>query len=233
MEKTISHLAVIMDGNRRWAKKNNISFALGYGDGGYAAVKRTMEFCCKKGIKHLSLYAFSIENLKRPQEEQNILFNVIVDQGIKNVPYLKQHGIRVKFVGDRTLFPEKVLPICTEIEKETADGTQLFVNILFCYGARQELVCGIKALVQKIKQGLLSENQITEETLSDCLWMAGIPEPELIIRTSGVQRLSNFLLYQAAYSEFYFLDCLWPEVTSEHLEKAFSSFWGTRRNFGV
>ncbi len=233
MESTIRHLAVIMDGNRRWAKKQKLSFGTAYAQGGTNAIKTTAEFCIKKGIKYLSLYAFSLENFKRPQEEQDFLFDSIVNQGEKNVPYFKEHQICVKFVGERSRFPERVLPVCEVVEDATKDFSQLYVNILFCYGGRQELVNGVRKIVAKVKSGLLSEDAISEAVLADALWTAGTPDPELIIRTSGVSRFRNFLLYQAAYSEFCFLDCLWPEITTEHLTKALDSFLGVRRNFGV
>ncbi len=233
MNNSISHLAIIMDGNRRWAKKNKLSFGTGYAEGGFGAVKRTIEFCLSRGIKHLSLYAFSLENFKRPQEEQDFLFDTIVTQGGKNIPYLKKHNVQVKFVGDRSVFPQRVIPTCELVERETEQCSAIFVNLLFCYGGRQEIVSGVKKLLKQVQDGLLTEDQITEQALQDCLWTANTPDPELIIRTSGVQRLSNFLLFQSAYSEFCFLDCLWPEITEKDLAGAVDSYNEVRRNFGV
>lgn len=229
----IKHLAMIMDGNRRWAKKNKLSLLSGYSEGGFGAARIAAQFCKEEGIKYLSLYAFSLENFNRPQYEQDILFNGIITQGEKYISLFKEQNSNVRFIGDRSKFPAKVLPTITLLEQETAECDGLYINILFCYGARQELVCSIKRLFHKIKNGLLSENDISETTLEQCLWTAGIPQPELIIRTSGTQRLSNFLLYQAAYSEFYFIDCLWPELTREHLQQAVDSYLGIQRNFGV
>ncbi len=131
------------------------------------------------------------------------------------------------------MFPERVIPTCQSIEEQTQNNTGCTVNILFCYGARQEMICGIKKLVHQVKAGLLKEEEISEEVFAQCLWTQETPEPDLIIRTSGVKRLSNFLLFQAAYSEFYFLDCLWPEITEDHLIEATASFFATRRNFGT
>ncbi len=233
MEHTISHLAVIMDGNRRWAKKQGFSFGSGYAKGGFEAVKRTMEFCIRRGIKHLSLYTFSIENLKRSQQEQDFLFDTIVNEGEKYLPHFKEHSICVKFIGDRSLFPARVLPVCDLLENETKDFSTLFVNILFCYGGRQELVSGVKKLLSLVKQGIVTEDQITEETLQKCLWTGVTPDPEIVIRTSGTKRLSNFLLFQSAYSEIYFLDCLWPDITTDQLTEVVDSFLGIKRNFGV
>lgn len=233
MERSLNHLAIIMDGTRRWAKKQGLQSAAGYKEGGFAAVKRAVLFCITRGIKHLSLYTFSLENFRRPQYEQDILFDTIVQEGTNAIPFFHEHNIRVQFVGDRTKFPERVLATCQLIEEETRLHTGCILNLLFCYGARQEMVCGIKKIVHNIKMGLLKEEEISEETFAQCLWTQGTPEPELIIRTSGVKRLSNFLLFQAAYSEFYFLDCLWPEITDEHLTEATASFLTAQRNFGV
>lgn len=229
----IKHLAMIMDGNRRWAKKNKLAYSTGYSEGGFGAAKRAARFCMDRGIPYLSLYTFSLENFRRPQHEQDLLFNCIKNDTKKYLPFFQKEGIKVKFVGDRTKFPAFILPAIEQLEKETEHNDALQVNLLFCYGARQELVCSIKRLVNDIKKGLLSEKDISEETLENCLWTSGIPQPELIIRTGGAQRLSNFLLYQAAYSEFYFLDCLWPEITEDDMQEALNSYLGVQRNFGV
>ena len=229
----IQHLAAIMDGNRRWAKQNGLSYSLGYSDGGFGAAKRAAEFCLSKGIKYLSLYAFSLENFKRPQEEQDFLFSSMEKDGEKNIPFFQDAGIKVRFIGDRRLFPKNIVALAEKLEEETKQGEKLQVNVLFCYGARQELMCGIKELVHKVTSGVLKETDISEDSLEQCLWTQGIPHPELIIRTGGAQRLSNFLLYQAAYSEFYFLDCFWPDITEMHLQMALDSFYGVKRNFGV
>jgi len=233
MNNSISHLAIIMDGNRRWAKKNKLSFGTGYAEGGFGAVKRTIEFCLSRGIKHLSLYAFSLENFKRPQEEQDFLFDTIVNQGGKNIPYLQKHDVQVKFVGDRSVFPQRVISTCELVERETEKCSAIFVNLLFCYGGRQEIVSGVKKLLKRVQDGFITEDQITESMLQECLWTAKTPDPELVIRTSGVQRLSNFLLFQSAYSEFCFLDCLWPEITEKDLATAVDSYNQVRRNFGI
>ncbi len=230
---TIKHLAAIMDGNRRWAKNQGLSFSFGYAEGGTKAIKTIIEFCIDRGIQHLSLYAFSLENFKRPQDEQDFLFETIVNEGQKNLSFFKEHQVRVAFVGDRDRFPKNVVPTCDLLEQETKEYSGLFLNILFCYGARQELVSGIKKLVADIKNGTINENEISEKTLNDRLWTAGTPDPELIIRTGNVSRLSNFLLYQAAYSEFCFLPCMWPEITTQHLAVAVDSFLKVHRNFGV
>lgn len=233
MGVVIKHLAMIMDGNRRWAKKNKMAYSTGYSEGGFGAAKVAAKFCVDNGIKYLSLYTFSLENFKRPQHEQDLLFNCIKNDGAKQLSFFQKEGVKVCFVGDRTKFPASIVPTIELLEEETKHNDVLQVNLLFCYGARQELVCSVKQLFHKIKTGLLSEDEISEETLEQCLWTSGIPAPELIMRTSGTQRLSNFLLYQAAYSEFYFLDCLWPDITAQDLQRGLDSYLGVQRNFGT
>ena len=229
----IKHLAIIMDGNRRWAKKNGFAFSTGYAEGGSGAIKRTIDFALKSGIKYLSLYTFSLENFKRPQEEQNFIFNSMVSEGKKHLTYLQENNIKACFIGDRSRFPEIVMPTVKLLEESTCNNTNMQLNILFCYGAQQELVCAVKELIHKVKSGLLQEDSLTESALSNCLWTHGIPDPELIIRTGGAHRLSNFLLFQAAYSELYFLDCFWPEITDDHLQASLDSYFRVQRNFGV
>jgi len=220
-----------MDGNRRWARQQGWIPWRGHREG-LEAAKRAMSFCIEKNIPYLSLYTFSIENFKRPEDEKHFSFNVLLNEVYKQVDELKQKGIKVKFIGDRNLFPKNVLDVATKVERETETGDKLQVNLLFCYGARQELLSGIKAIAHKLKQGAIKEEDLSEKILEQHLWTHGIPEPEIIVRTGGVKRLSNFLLYQAAYSEFYFLDCYWPELQHEHLEGAINFLEQTKRNFG-
>jgi len=232
MNKKINHLACIMDGNRRWAKKRGLFAWLGHREG-MEAVRTVVNFCLEKNINYLSLYAFSLENFKRPSIEKKYLFNYLAEQAEEEVPLFIKKGVRVRFVGDRNYFPDSLRSVCARVEKETSNGKNLLLNLLFCYGAQQELVAGIKGLVKDVKAGKLSEEDITEERINDYLWMGAIPAPDLIIRTGGMQRLSNFLLYQSAYSELCFFECMWPDLSKDHLEKAISSFEGSKRNFGV
>ncbi len=221
-----------MDGNRRWASRQGAITAYGHQEGVHAA-KRVVEFCLRKKIRFLSLYTFSIENFRRSASEKSVFFELIAHQAVSELEFLKKQGIRICFIGDRDLFPASLVSVCDSVEAETKDGAILQVNLLFCYGSRQEIVGGIKKIIAQVKAGLLSADDISEESFSDYLWTHGIPEPDLIVRTGGSSRLSNFLLYQAAYSELYFLDCLWPEVTAEHLERVISLFNTCQRNFGT
>lgn len=229
----IKHLAVVMDGNRRWAKKNKISVLLGHSKGGVDAAIKTIEFCLNRGISFLSLYTFSLENFNRSNEEKNFLFDLLVNESKQSLQEFIKKGVRIRFIGDRSLFPKGVLETCNALEEQTKDLSKLTLNILFCYGAQQEIVSGMRSLFSKIKNGILTEDDITQKALENCLWTNGTPEPDLIIRTGGAKRLSNFLLYQSAYSELCFLDCLWPEITEEHLQAATAEFMVTKRNFGV
>lgn len=176
---------------------------------------------------------FSIENFNRSAQELNFLFNLIATEAEKLLGFLVKNRIKTKFIGDRSLFPKHVLPTCINIERETAEFTTLNLNLLFCYGGQQEIISGIKDLVKEVKIGKITENDINQQVFQQFLWTKGIPEPDIIIRTGGAKRLSNFLLYQAAYSELYFLDCLWPELTDKHLTDAVDYFKQTKRNFGV
>lgn len=161
------------------------------------------------------------------------MFNLLSESGEKSLHDFVEQEVRIQFIGDRSLFPQKVIESCANLEQKTKGFTRLQLNILFCYGARQEIVAAVKTLYKKIKSGLLTEQDVSEEEFEKCFWMNGTPEPDLIIRTGGAKRLSNFLLYQAAYSEFCFLDCLWPEITEAHLTSALAGFQITKRNFGV
>ena len=201
----MNHIVFVMDGNRRWARKKGWRAMYGHKEG-VESVKRVVQFCLEKQIPHVSLYTFSLENLKRPQEEKNYLFDLIAQQAEHGFDEFVTSGVRVRFVGDTQQFPPHIVPVIKRLEEKTAHCTKLQLNFLFCYGARQEILSGIKALVQKVKAGLLAEDQISDEILMEHMWTHGIPEPDLIVRTGGVKRLSNLLLFQAAYSEFHFLD---------------------------
>lgn len=227
----MQHLACIMDGNRRYALKHGWKPWIGH-QKGVDAVRVALDFCLQYKIPYLSLYAFSIENFKRSQEEKLFLFDLIPTMAKQHLDELIEKGIRVKFVGDRSLFPENVAPELDKIEQKTHQGKNLQVNFLFCYGGQQEIVYAVKEIVRKVKAGQLEEQEIDEKLVAQHLWTNGTPEPDLIFRTGGQQRLSNYLLFQAAYSEYYFTDRLWPALTTQDLEQACSSFNIRKRNFG-
>lgn len=229
----LEHLACVMDGNRRWAQQRSLDPWLGHKEG-FEAVKRTIEFCLKNNITHLTLYAFSIENLGRPEKERNFLFDVLAPQVAEQFEReWSEKEIAVRFIGDRTLWPKGIRPLCEKIEKRTAMYTRLRINFLLCYGGQQEIIDAVKRIASKVKKGDLSDEDITAQTFEHFLWTSGVPPADLIIRTGGGQRLSNFFLFKSAYSELYFLDTLWPDLTETDLEKATMFFNTCRRNFGT
>lgn len=230
--KKLHHLAVIMDGNRRWARQQGLFFWQGHEEGVNAA-QRSMEFCLEQKIPYLSLYTFSIENFKRSMEEKSYLFSLVGKMAQKSLSFFKTHNIKAKFIGDRSLFPADLIETLDNVEKETEHCAALQVNFLFCYGGRQEILGGVKQIIQRIKNGDITEDSITEADFVSCLWTHSIPEPDLIIRTGGEQRLSNFLLFQAAYTELYFIKSFWPEIQQSHLQEAVNSYYQRQGNYGV
>jgi len=228
----INHLALIMDGNRRWATLNSFAVWRGHQEGA-KGVEMAIKYCLERGIPYLSLYTFSLENFNRSGEEKNQLFELVVDGITKRAQEFIARGISVRFVGDRSQFPVVVIPAVEQVEQATASLTTLVLNILFCYGGRQEIVTATKKLVTKVQENILTVDAITQETFKQELWTGNIPDPEIIVRTGGFKRLSNFLLYQAAYSDFFFLDVLWPDLTEQHLDKVLTEFKQCKRNFGA
>lgn len=220
-----------MDGNRRWAISKGTIPWLGHKNG-WDAVKRVIIFCLEKNIEHLSLYTFSTENLNRSYEEKYYLFEVLAQEAFKEIDELKNKNVRVRFVGDRTLFPKSVKHLCEKSERETQHCTELYLNFLLCYGGQQEIVDTVKRIAIKVTKGDLNINDITPALFEHFLWTSPAPFPNLIIRTGGDNRLSNFLLYQCAYSELYFIDCLWPDISSDNLESAIIYYDNCRQNFG-
>lgn len=226
----MQHLACVMDGNRRWAKKHGSTII---GKEGVDAAHRVIRWCVEKKIPYLSLFAFSLENFKRSPLEMEHIFSLMVHEIAYRTDELVQNGIHIRFIGDRSKFPSHVLKACETLENATAYGSCIKVCIYFCYGARQELLDVCKKVIQAVEEGTLNKNTLTQSDLEERLWAYGIPDPDLIMRTGYVQRLSNFLLYQAAYAELYFPDILWPDVTDEILDKALAYYNSCRRNFGV
>ena len=234
VSKPLVHLACIMDGNRRWAIKNKFMVWHGHREGIQAA-KNVMDFCLEKNISLLSLYTFSLENFNRSEEEKKYFFRLFVEEAFakENEGEFIKKKVKIRFVGDLSCFPEDVKDACKEIEQKTAGLDMLHVNLLFGYGGRQEIIDGVNKVISKIKTKELSLDKLTPDLFKKFLWTGDIPDPDLIIRTGGVQRLSNFFPYQSVYSELYFLNCLWPEISKADLEQAVSYYNNVRRNFGT
>lgn len=219
-----------MDGNRRFAKKHGLSAV---GKEGIDVAYRVVEWCIAKKIPYLSLFAFSLENFKRSPLEMGPLFTLMVREMTIRTHELVRKGIQVRFIGDRVTFPKHVLSACEKLEYATQSGSNITVQILFCYGAQQEILRATKEIARAVEKGLLTAEMVTSQLLAEYLWTAGTPDPDLIIRTGFVKRLSNFMLYQAAYAELYFPDLLWPELTIDTLDEALSYYNSCKRNFGV
>jgi undecaprenyl diphosphate synthase len=221
-----------MDGNRRWAIQQGLLSFFGHKKG-LEAISLVADFCLAQKISYLSLYTYSIENLhSRSAHEQNYLFEVLAKEALDNIDTFKRKNIRIQFIGDRALFPQSVQSICEQIERKTQQCNALYLNLLLCYGGRQEIVAAAQHIATEVAQGKLRVEDITTKLFEDNLWTAGTPSPDLIIRTGGQQRLSNFLLFQCAYSELYFLDCMWPEISEQELEKALTYYSECQKNFG-
>jgi undecaprenyl diphosphate synthase len=226
-----NHVAIIMDGNGRWAQLRRQPRTLGHVKGTRVA-KKIITACSRRGIKHLTLYAFSTENWLRPEAEVRLLMRILrryLDRETKN---LIKENIRFSIIGDLSRIPEDVSAAISNSINETAHCTGLHLVFALSYGSRQEIVNAVKNLCSRVSSGELSVADIDASMVSSFLSTFPTPDPDLIIRTSGEQRLSNFLLWQAAYSEFYFTDVLWPNFTESHLDLALRSFSQRQRRFG-
>lgn len=224
--KTPTHIAVIMDGNGRWAQSKGLPRSAGHNEGA-KAVERTIKAAAELGVQFLTFYAFSTENWSRPQKEIDELMKLLektLDQYLNASD--KKHEVRVLVSGERQGLPLHIVEKIDRVTRKTAAHKGLTVNLALNYGARQEIAFAVNRL---IKQG---KTTVTPQDIAENLYQPDIPDPDLIIRTSGEERLSNFLLWQAAYSEFYFTQTLWPDFTKKHLQEAIKSFSQRVRRFG-
>lgn len=229
----LKHLACIMDGNRRWAQKKGWLSARGHKEGAINAIPRVVDFCIEKEIKYLSLYAWALENKNRSLLEREYLFGPLAQEMYEKVDNFVQKGIRIKFMGRRDLFSASLVEMCHDIEMRTKDLDVLHLNFFIWYSGREEIMHAVQRLARRVQMGILRADQVTAKDLEQEFYTAGMPDPELIIRTGGHQRLSDFLLYQSSYSELYFLDCLWPDIQKDDLENALIYYQRCKRNFGV
>ncbi|HAU30225.1 MAG: Ditrans,polycis-undecaprenyl-diphosphate synthase ((2E,6E)-farnesyl-diphosphate specific) [candidate division TM6 bacterium GW2011_GWF2_43_17] len=229
----VRHIAFIMDGNRRWAKSQNLMPWDGH-KSGVGPVKEAVRFCLDHGIDVLSLYAFSLENFKRSNDELSHLFDII-EMGLStdDIKELAQHGVRIRFVGERDRFPARLIKTIEAIETATMQGQKLLVNMLFCYGGRQELCAAAQQLATEVFQGGLAPQEITEECFEQALWTGAYPLPDMVVRTGGEHRLSNFMPWQSAYSELFFVDTYWPAMSRADFESLLVAFERRKRNFGA
>ncbi len=231
LNKLPSHLAVIMDGNGRWAKSKGKFRVFGHKNG-VKSVREITEGCAELGIKYLTLYAFSTENWNRPKTEVSALMNLLVDTIGKELKTLTENNIKLKTIGDISKLPDNTRNALLDCIENTKDNTRMTLILALNYSSRWELVEATKSIAQKVNDGELSPENIDENTVNAHLSTAGIPDPELMIRTSGELRISNYLLWQLAYSELYFTDVMWPDFSKEHLYEALIDFQKRERRFG-
>ena len=230
--KIPTHIAIIMDGNGRWAKAQGKDRYEGHIEG-VVSVKACIKAARKRGVRYLTLYAFSTENWGRPQEEVNALMELFCKSVTKETPELIEQGVRVQIIGRRDRFSEEVRERLLHIEESTKEGDKLTLVLAFDYSSRDEIVRATRAIAEKIQLGELSAETIDDKTISAHLDTANIPDPDLIIRTSGECRLSNFLLWQASYAEMYFPQTMWPEFREEEFDKALEVYASRERRYGV
>lgn len=230
-EKLPEHIAIIMDGNGRWAKKNGFLRAIGH-ENGVKTVQRTVQACTELNIKYLTLYAFSTENWNRPKIEVDMLMKLIVKSLKKELKNFMDNGIRLNSIGNIQSLPASVSKELTEVLEKTQNNNKLTLTIALSYGSREEIVYATKQLADKVKNNIISVEDIDESIINKHLYTNNLPDVDLVIRTSGEQRISNFLLWQIAYAELYFTDVLWPDFTNEHLMEALQNYQDRERRFG-
>lgn len=225
------HVAIIMDGNGRWAKKRLMPRTYGHKKG-VEATRRSIAFFAKAGVKNLTLFAFSSENWSRPEEEVSTLMSLFVSSLQKNTEELHSKGIRIRFIGDRTAFSEQLVTQIEASENQTKDNQVMTLNIAANYGGQWDVINSVQQLAEKVKGGEIEPKDIDNHHLESCLSLAGSPDPDLFIRTGGEQRISNFLLWQIAYSELYFSQMLWPDFDETEMANSLESFASRQRRFG-
>ncbi len=225
------HIAIIMDGNGRWAKKKGMLRAFGH-ENGTKSVRQTVETCAEIGIKHLTLYAFSTENWKRPKLEVDTLMKLLVSSLKKEINTLLDNNIKLKAIGNLKSLPKKVYKELQEVIDLTKDNTHMDLTLALSYGSREELLNAVKEISIKVKNNIISTESIDESVLNAHLYTQSLPDVDLLIRTSGEQRISNFLLWQIAYAELYFTPVLWPDFTKQHLNDAIIEYQKRERRFG-
>ena len=228
-----AHVAIILDGNGRWAQQRNLSRAEGH-VAGARAVERLIRFAAQElELQYLTLFAFSAENWRRPKQEVDALMSLLKQFALEKLPDLKSAGIRLRVAGDIARLPQETREAVEYVIGETATGEGLNLTIALNYGSQQEILRACKRIVRAVASGELSEDDVNQESIMANLYTAGMPDPDLIIRTSGEQRLSNFLLWQAAYAELAFPETLWPDFTPEEFMKILEEFGKRERRFGT
>lgn len=225
------HVALILDGNGRWAKKRGLPRTMGHKEG-CRTVEKTVEIAARMGIEYLTVYGFSTENWKRSSEEVGALMQLFRYYMVRLLKIAKENNVRVRMIGDRRRFDEDIIEGINRLERETKENTGLTFVIAVNYGARDEITRAVSRLAADCVDGKLRTEEITEDVVASYLDTAGMPDPDLLIRTSGEIRLSNYLLWQLAYTEIYVTDCLWPDFNEEELKRAIVQYNKRERRFG-
>ena len=224
------HIGIIMDGNGRWAKRKMLPRTAGH-VAGSENFKTIARYCNKIGVKFLTVYAFSTENWKRPKEEVDAIMDLL-RKYLKDSTNFKEENIRLQFIGKLSELPEDIRALMKKAEEESKDATGLTVNMAVNYGGREEILHAVKLIGEDIKNGKLNPDELSEDDISKRIYTASQDEPDFIIRPSGEYRLSNFLVWQSAYAEFWFSDVLWPDFTTKDLDRAIEAFNKRDRRFG-
>lgn len=230
-DKIPAHIAIIMDGNGRWAKKQGLPRVAGH-EKGTKSVREAVEYCAEVGVKNLTLFAFSTENWNRPKFEVKTLMKLLVSSLKKELPKLQKNNIRLNSVGNLDTLPEKARLELEEVIEKTATNTHMTLTLALSYGSREEIKCMVQRISKKVKDGEIQPEEITDQLINQHLYTFDMPDVDLLIRTSGEQRISNFLLWQIAYAELYFCDVLWPDFRKKHLFDAIYNYQKRERRFG-
>ena len=225
------HIAIIMDGNGRWAKQRGKLRVFGH-ENGVKAVREAVENCAKIGVEYLTLYAFSTENWKRPRSEVQTLMRLLVSSLRKELDTLHKNDIKLNAIGNIESLPAKALKELKEVISKTKDNSRMTLTLALSYGSREELKNAIKQIGTKVKNNIISPENIDETIINDHLYTRNLPDVDLLIRTSGEHRISNFLLWQIAYAELYFIDIFWPDFRGQHLVEAIQNYQNRERRFG-
>lgn len=225
------HIAIIMDGNGRWAQKSGNLRSIGH-QNGVKSVRQTVEACVELGVQYLTLYAFSTENWSRPKMEVDALMNILVNSLTEEKATLIDNEIRLRTIGDTELLPVSCQKALHSVMEETENNTKMTLNLALSYSGRWDIINAIKCISKEVKSGKIDPDTITEDTFKNYLSTKDIPDPELLIRTSGELRISNFLLWQLAYSEIYTTEVLWPDFRKDNLYEAIIDYQNRERRFG-
>lgn len=231
-ERIPRHVAIIMDGNGRWAQKRGEERIMGHLQG-VGSVREVVNAAVDRGVEYLTLYVFSTENWGRPKEEVDGLMELLCKSVLQEADDLVRNGVRVRVIGDRKAMPEKVDEHLGILEDKTSGSGKLTLFLALNYGSREEITSAVKKIAEDVKENKITIDDITPELVETKLYTSGVPDPDLLIRTSGEMRLSNYLLWQLAYAEFYFTDVLWPDFGQEEFDKALTEYALRERRYGL